>query len=196
MKNRSDRHHRYSAIVADRRRKLDGHQVDGNVAGRGGPWSRASEVAGRGDGPARTVVALVAAEQQSALGHDSETCWAIWLLKELSAKLPKTLSDSVLENCSGFVLAFLAHFPREKMALDRKLPEKLRAALTGDPYAGAFWPLSLELTHLTAIPRGIRQIHSALCEPSIRPRFHHRLGRPSKSFCHATIFRRRPPTCH
>jgi hypothetical protein len=100
------------------------------------------------DLPMWTEIAQVAAEQHSALGRDSETCWAIWLLKELAAKLPKTLSDLVLENCSGFVLAFLAHFPKNKMALDRKLPKKLRALVSGDPYAGAFWPLSLELTHL------------------------------------------------
>jgi Reverse transcriptase (RNA-dependent DNA polymerase) len=57
-------------------------------------------------------IAQVATKQHSALGRDSETCWAIWLLKELGVKLPRTLSDSVLENCSGFVLAFLAHFPK------------------------------------------------------------------------------------
>src|SRR5438105_3612641 len=52
-----------------------------------------------------TEIAQVAAEQHSELGRDSETCWAIWLLKELTAKLPKSLSDSVLQNCSAFVLA-------------------------------------------------------------------------------------------
>jgi hypothetical protein len=93
-------------------------------------------------------IARVAGEQHSALGRDSETCWAIWLLKELAAKLPKTLSDSVLKNCNSLVLAFLAHFSKNKMASDRKLAEKLRALVSGDPYAGAFWPLSLELTHL------------------------------------------------
>jgi hypothetical protein len=100
------------------------------------------------DLPMWTEIAQVAARQHSALGRDSETCWAIWLLKELTAKLPKELSDSVLENCSGFVLAFLAHFPKNKLASDRKLFDKLKAVVSGDPYAGAFWPLSLELTHL------------------------------------------------
>lgn len=93
-------------------------------------------------------IAQVATKQHSALGRDSETCWAIWLLKELGVKLPKTLSDSVLENCSGFVLAFLAHFSKNNQASDRRLLEKLRDLVSGDPYAGAFWPLSLELNHL------------------------------------------------
>jgi hypothetical protein len=34
------------------------------------------------------------------------------------------------------------------MASDRRLSEKLKALVTGDPFAGPFWPLSLELTHL------------------------------------------------
>jgi hypothetical protein len=93
-------------------------------------------------------IATAAAEQHSALGRDSETCWAMWLLKELGKKLSKTLTDSILENCNGFVLAFLAHFPKNKLASDKKLLGKLRAAVNGDPYAGAFWPLSLELNHL------------------------------------------------
>jgi hypothetical protein len=95
-----------------------------------------------------TEIAMAAAKQHGALGRDFEACWAIWLLKELSTKLPGIVSDVVLENCSGFVLAFLAHFPKNKLASDRKLYDKLRASVSGDPYAGAFWPLSLELTHL------------------------------------------------
>ena len=36
------------------------------------------------------------------------------------------------------------------MASDRKILEKLRELVNGDPFAGPFWPLSLELTHLGA----------------------------------------------
>jgi len=100
------------------------------------------------DLPMWTEIARVAAGQHSELGRDSETCWAIWLLKELGAKLPKRLSDSIMENCSGFVLAFLAHFSKNKMASDRRLLDKLRSLVIGDPFAGAFWPLSVELIHM------------------------------------------------
>jgi hypothetical protein len=34
------------------------------------------------------------------------------------------------------------------MANDRQLIGKLRKLIGGDPFAGPFWPLSLELTHL------------------------------------------------
>lgn len=95
-------------------------------------------------------ITKVAIAQHSSLGRDSETCWAIWLLKELGVRLTKPLSDLILKNCGSFVLAFLAHFPRHRMATDKNLVERLQALVTGDPYAGAFWPLSLELTHLDA----------------------------------------------
>lgn len=56
----------------------------------------------------------------------------------------------MVANSGGLALALLAHFPTHKAASDKTLPEKLRQAVTGDPYAGPFWPLSLELTHLGA----------------------------------------------
>jgi hypothetical protein len=95
-------------------------------------------------------IAQVSAAQHAAIGRESETCWAIWLLKELGAKPPKSLTDLVLSNTGGLVLAFLAHFQRHRMCSDRKLLEKLRDIVSGDPYAGPFWPLSLELTYLGA----------------------------------------------
>jgi hypothetical protein len=102
------------------------------------------------DQPMWSEIAQVTAAQHGALGRDSETCWAIWLLKELGVKLSKSLSDLIVSNNGSFVLAFLAHFPRNKMAADRRLLDSLRGLISGDPYAGAFWPVSLELTHLGA----------------------------------------------
>ena len=43
------------------------------------------------------------------------------VLKEFGVKLPRPLTDFIVENCGGLVLAFLAHFPRNKMASDRQL---------------------------------------------------------------------------
>lgn len=95
-------------------------------------------------------IAELTTKQHSALGRDSETCWGIWLLKELGAKLPKSLTDLMVTNSGGLGLAFLAHFPKHKMSSDRTLLAKLRQVVVGDPYAGPFWPLSLELSHLGA----------------------------------------------
>ncbi len=92
-------------------------------------------------------IARTTATRDGSLGRDSEVCWAIWLLKELKSRLPKSLTDVVTEHASPLVLAFLVHFTKHKMAGDRKLIEKLRGRVDGDPFAGAFWPLTLELTH-------------------------------------------------
>lgn len=85
-----------------------------------------------------------------SLGRDSEACWAIWLLKELDSKLLKPLTDVLAANLSPLGLAFLAHFPRHRMATDRRLLRTLRGGVSGDPFSGSFWPLSLELEHLGA----------------------------------------------
>ena len=86
--------------------------------------------------------------QAASLGRDSEACWAIWLLKEMRNPLPKALTDLLVGNNGSLVLCFLAHFPKYKLASDKKLYEKLRDRLDGDLYSGPDWPISLELKHL------------------------------------------------
>jgi hypothetical protein len=86
--------------------------------------------------------------QDGKLGRDSEVVWALWLLKELKQRLSKALSDTILGNSGSLVLSFLAHFPKHRLASDRKLWLGLRDIVDGDPFAGTFWPLTLELAHL------------------------------------------------
>ena len=93
-------------------------------------------------------IARTTAARDGSLGRDSEVCWAIWLLKELGSRLPKNITDVIAEHASPLVLAFLAHFARHRMATDRRLIEKLRDRMEGDPFAGEYWPLTLELYHL------------------------------------------------
>ncbi len=81
-------------------------------------------------------IARHAALHNGSLGRDSEACWAIWLLKELGTKLLKPLTDVLTANASPLTLAFLAHFPRHKLATDKKLVSNLRARVFGDPFAG------------------------------------------------------------
>jgi hypothetical protein len=105
-----------------------------------------------------------------SLGRDSEACWAIWLLKELGSKLLKPLTDVLAANLSPLTLAFLAYFPRHRMTTDRRLLQPLRDKVSGDPFSGSFWPLSLELEHLGAgdpgwasgrTPQVLRTLHLA-----------------------------------
>ena len=93
-------------------------------------------------------IARTTAVRDGSLGRDSEVCWAIWLLKELGSRLPKNITDVIVEHASPLVLAFLAHFTRHRMATDRRLIEKLRDRVEGDCFAGGYWPLTLELYHL------------------------------------------------
>ena len=95
-----------------------------------------------------TEVAHDVAMRSARLGHDSEVTWSLYLLKELGQKVAKPLSDSILANNSGLVLALLAHFPAHKLAAARGLGNALLAAVDGDPFAGPCWPLALELNHL------------------------------------------------
>jgi hypothetical protein len=89
-----------------------------------------------------------AAIRYCRLGYDSETVWALWLLKELNQALPKHVTDLIVANCGGLTLAFLAHFGKNGLASDKKIYSKLRGCVEGDPYSGSFWPLTLELVHL------------------------------------------------
>lgn len=93
-------------------------------------------------------IARLTALQNAKLGRDSESAWAIWLIKELNQKITTALSDTLLSNCGSLVLCFLAHFPKHKLATDKRLYDRLRSVVDGDPFAGAFWPLTLELVHL------------------------------------------------
>lgn len=115
-------------------------------------------------------IARLTALQNAKLGRDSESAWAIWLIKELNQKITTALSDALLGNCGALVLCFLAHFPKYKLATDKKLYDRLRNVVEGNPFAGAFWPLTLELAHLreadpswsaSATPAALRLLHDA-----------------------------------
>jgi Reverse transcriptase (RNA-dependent DNA polymerase) len=115
-------------------------------------------------------IARLTALQASRLGRDSETAWAMWLIKELKQKITIELSDAILGNCGGLVLCFLAHFRKHNLATDKKLYERMRGAIEGNPFAGAFWPLTLELCHLNeadlawskgTTPKALRALHDA-----------------------------------
>ena len=69
-------------------------------------------------------------------------------MKELGQEIPQALSDLMVQNNGGLVLAFLAHFPAHDLAEDANLTDKLKGAVEGDPYAGPHWPLVLELAFL------------------------------------------------
>ncbi|WP_137043749.1 RNA-directed DNA polymerase [Pseudolabrys sp. FHR47] len=94
-------------------------------------------------------IAKATIRRSGSIGHDSEAVWALWLLKELKQKIPKALTDIVLANADSLALAFLSHFPRNGLANDRALYAKLRDVVEGDPFSGRYWPLTLELTHLS-----------------------------------------------
>ena len=115
-------------------------------------------------------ISRLTASENGKLGRDSEVAWAIWLLKELKQGVSKAFSDTLLTNSGSLVLSLLAHFPKHRLASDRGLYASMRDIVTGDPFAGAFWPLTLELTHLaegdprwvgSATPAIVRTLHDA-----------------------------------
>lgn len=84
--------------------------------------------------------------------------------------MPKALADALLTNSGGLVLSFLAHFPKHRLVRDATLYSSLRDIVDGDPFAGTFWPLTLELTHLgesdpswnkRVTPGALRTLHDA-----------------------------------
>lgn len=79
-------------------------------------------------------IARSTAVQYGELGRDSETCWAIWLLKELGQRLLKKETDILISGTSPLVLAFLSHFPKHGLASDKNLLKSLRDQVTGDPF--------------------------------------------------------------
>ncbi|WP_128406402.1 RNA-directed DNA polymerase [Rhizobium leguminosarum] len=93
-------------------------------------------------------VALLTIDQNAVIGRDSEVVWALWLLKELKVSIPRKTSDSILLNSGPLPLALLAHMSANKLTADKRLKTKLRAKVPGNPIAGSFWPLTLELVHL------------------------------------------------
>jgi hypothetical protein len=122
------------------------------------------------DGALWIEIARVLASQAGMLGRDSEVVWAIWLLKEMKQRIPKTLSDTLLANSSSLVLSLLAHFPKHKLASGKNVYSSMRDIVDGDPFAGAFWPLTLELTHLaeedskwssSTAAESLRSLHNA-----------------------------------
>ena len=82
------------------------------------------------------------------LGRDSEVCWSLYLAGELNKHVTKAISDPIIDSCNGLVLAFLAHFKQHKLATDPKIYDRLKKAVDGEPFAGRFWPLALELAFL------------------------------------------------
>lgn len=93
-------------------------------------------------------IALKTVSQNSVLGRDSETLWALWLIKELNEKLPKTITDHILKYSSPLVLAFLAHMYSKGLTKDRRLGGSLWSLVDGNIFTSQWWPLSLELHHL------------------------------------------------
>ncbi|SSC71452.1 unnamed protein product [Ciceribacter sp. T2.26MG-112.2] len=127
-------------------------------------------------------VATLTVTQNASLGRDSEAIWALWLIKELGAKVPRTTSDLMLSNSGSLVLAWLAHMHAKRMTTDRRLWSKLREVVADNPLAGSAWPLSLELIHLEkgdaawidgSLPLAMRILHeqkASIIEWSARPR--------------------------
>jgi hypothetical protein len=93
-------------------------------------------------------VARLTATQGASVGRDSEVLWSLWLSKELNVKIPKAVTEPIVANNGSLVLAFLAHCSKRKVTSDKTLEDKLRSVVEGNPYAGSYWPLTLELTHL------------------------------------------------
>jgi len=93
-------------------------------------------------------IALDTIDDNAAFGRDSEVVWALWLLKELGVKLPKTSSDQILQNSGALTLCFLAHFSAKKRTTDKTIKQKLWNCVSGCPFSGPYWPLTLEMTHL------------------------------------------------
>lgn len=115
-------------------------------------------------------VALLTIDQNAVIGRDSEVLWALWLLKELKAPVPRKTSDAILLNSGPLPLALLAHMRVHKLTDDRRLKKKLVEKVSGNPIAGPFWPLSLELNHLgfgddawllEALPPSLMALHTA-----------------------------------
>lgn len=100
------------------------------------------------DKPMWTEIALKVASQNSVLGRDSETIWALWLLKELGEKLPTDVTSRILRYSSPLVLAFVSHMYYKGLTRDKKLGNSLWSLIDGNLFTSQWWPLSLELNHL------------------------------------------------
>lgn len=84
----------------------------------------------------------------SGLGRDSEVLWSLWALKELKSRLPKILSESIIQNNNALTLAFLAHMFANGLTSDKTIGQSLWDRVEGNTFSGPYWPLSLELMHL------------------------------------------------
>lgn len=84
----------------------------------------------------------------AGLGRDSEVIWSIWALKELKSKIPKILGELIVQNNSPLVLAMMAHMYKNGLTSDANIAQSLWDRVEGNTYSGAYWPLTLELTHL------------------------------------------------
>lgn len=94
-------------------------------------------------------VILTVAGSAAVLGHDSELVWALWLMKELGIRLTQRQLDALVETSGPLVLAMLAHMTVNGLTTRTALLTDLQERVAGpDQFAGALWPLSLELYHL------------------------------------------------
>ncbi|MDZ4110203.1 MAG: RNA-directed DNA polymerase [Brevundimonas sp.] len=84
----------------------------------------------------------------AGLGRDSEVIWSLWALKELKSKLTQNLSQTIVDNNSPIVLAFLAHMYANNLTSDKGLLVALWEKVDGNIFCDQFWPLTLELNHL------------------------------------------------
>ena len=101
------------------------------------------------DGKLWRDVAVTVAANASLVGHDSELLWALWLLKELGAKISVRQWDQYVRVSGPLVLAYLAHMSVNGLASNSQGLDALAAMVAGsDQFTGRLWPLSLELYHL------------------------------------------------
>jgi len=113
-------------------------------------------------------VAHSCARSRGAAGYDSECVWALWLLKEIGKKVPKEISNLLIEACGPLVLAFMAHMGVRGLLSDGRWRANLIRTIEGDPLSGPSWPLTLELMHLRKgesswldpkVPQILRALH-------------------------------------
>ena len=126
-----------------------------------------------------TDIARMTAAQNAEVGRDSEVVWALWLIKELGSKIQKSTTDLIVANNGAVVLAFLAHCAKHKVASDKNMRDKLCSVVEGNPFAGTYWPLTLELNHLGMAdpawlamksPPSLRALHDANASSGARLR--------------------------
>ena len=80
----------------------------------------------------------------SRLRNDSEVCWALWLARELRAKVRKGAAQLIIDHCGPLPLTLLSdcidrgivRSPPDRTELDERLGER--------PLSGSFWIFAYE----------------------------------------------------